>query len=139
MDTSKYRHYQTFAGYRFCTTRRKKGRASKGCPLTIQPALGCAEECVFLFTRTLLSFSCFLRLGRMTRSFFFVKKSVAGFATKCPVKENVWARKSGFNREKTMGTSISYTSRQISASTCAETVGTACSATKNSSAATNRS
>ena len=77
MDTSKYRHYQTFAGYRFCTTRRKKGRASKGCPLTIQPALGCAEECVFfVYSNTVVLFVFFA--SRPNDPLIFFCKKIRG-------------------------------------------------------------
>ena len=128
-----------FCRISFLYDQTQKGTSFKRMPIDNSASIGMRRRVrFFCLLEHYCPFRVFLRLGRMTCS-FFCKKSVAGFATKCPVKENVWARKSGFNREKTMGTSISYTSTAISASTCAETVGTACSATKNSSAATNKS
>ena len=75
-------------------------RASKGCQLTIQPAFEHADSAFFVYSTRLYFRFFFCISARMLLSFFV---RVVGLATKCPVKENFWSRKGGFNWTKNDG------------------------------------
>ena len=62
--------------------------------MTVQPAFEYAGS-AFLLINTVI-FCVFVFAFRPNAPLVFFVKCVAGLATKCPVKEKLWSRKSGF-------------------------------------------